>query len=290
MGESERIDVTSLDGTPIAVWIQGQGRPLVMVHGGISDHTNDAAFIAVLGRNLTTYAVDRRGRGGSGDSREYAIEREFEDIAAVVDAVAERARQPVAVWGHSYGADVAMGSATLTANVDKLVLYEPGLGITYPPGSVDAVNSAIASGDLEAATIALFLDVVGLTDEEMEFIRSLPTWPARVRLVPTVPREMTAESSWVYRPDQFRRVAAKTLVLAGSESPAEQAKASRAALNAIPGATLHVLEGHSHIAHRTDPEMAAQVILTFVGNETGAVPHGDRQPRGEPVDEPRYPT
>ncbi len=267
MGESERFDVTSSDGTSIVVWIEGRGKALVMVHGGICDHTNDAPFIAVLGRNLTTYAVDRRGRGGSGDSHEYAIEREFEDIAAVIDAVADRTGQPVAVWGHSYGADVAMGSATLTPNVATLVLYEPGLGTTYPQGSVETVNAAIASGDLEAATIALFRQVVGLTDEEMEFTRSLPTWPARIGLIPTVPRELTAESSWVYEPDQFHQIGAKTLVLAGSESPAEQAKASRAALTAIPNASLHRLEGHSHIAHRTNPDMVAQIILTFVSNK-----------------------
>lgn len=92
------------------------------------------------------------------------------------------------------------------------------------------------------------------------------TRPARIALVPTVPRELTAESSWVYEPDQFHQIGAETLVLAGSESPPEQAKASRAALTAIPHARLHVLEGHSHIAHRTDPEMVAQIILTFVSN------------------------
>ena len=107
--KTDRFDVTSSDGTRIAVWVEGDRPPLVMVHGSLQDHTASGAIIEVLRADLTTFAMDRRGFGKRGDRAEYAFEREFEDVAAVVDAVAERVGGPVALWGHSYGASCAMG-------------------------------------------------------------------------------------------------------------------------------------------------------------------------------------
>src|SRR5688572_13025122 len=103
-----RFDVRSADGTSIAVWVEGDGPALVMVHGSIADHTTFEPFVAVLRDNLTTFAMDRRGFGASRDTLGYTVERDFADVAAVVDAVAERTGGPVALWGHSYGANCAM--------------------------------------------------------------------------------------------------------------------------------------------------------------------------------------
>ena len=86
--------------------------------------------------------MDRRGFGASGDGAGYSIERDFDDVAAVVDAVAARTGGPVALWGHSYGANCAMGGAARTANVGHLVLYEPSLGLPYPPGSIERIEDA----------------------------------------------------------------------------------------------------------------------------------------------------
>lgn len=260
-----RFDVRSPDGTSLAVWPGGDGPPLVLVHGAMSDHTNDAAFAAELGRDLSTFAMDRRGRGGSGDAPTYSIEQEFADVAAVVDAVAARTGRPVALWGHSYGADCAMGAATLTANLGALVLYEPGLGMTYPPGSVEAVDAALAAGDREAAAVALLAGVVELTEAEVESVRALPTWPARLDVVPTVPRELAAESGFVYRPGIFDGITVPTLVLAGADSPPEQQAATRRAAAAIPPAEVRELAGHAHIAHRTDPALIAGIVTAFLG-------------------------
>lgn len=109
-----RFDVRSADGTPIAVWVQGDGPAMVMVHGSIADHTTFDPFVEALRDGLTTFCMDRRGFGASGEASPYAIERDFEDVAAVVDAVAARTGGPVALWGHSYGANCAMGGAALT--------------------------------------------------------------------------------------------------------------------------------------------------------------------------------
>ena len=117
-----------------------------MVHGSIADHTTFDPFVDVLRNDLTTFSMDRRGFGASGDATGYSIERDFEDVAAVVDAVAARTGGPVALWGHSYGANCAMGGAARTGNVHHLVLYEPSLGLTYPPGSIEAIEAALAAG------------------------------------------------------------------------------------------------------------------------------------------------
>ncbi len=120
-----RFDVRSRDGAPLAVWVEGDGPPLVLVHGSIQDHTVSAALVHELRSDVTTFSMDRRGFGGSGDTSGYTIERDFEDVAAVVDAVAARTGEPVASWGHSYGANCVMGGAALTGNVSHILLYEP---------------------------------------------------------------------------------------------------------------------------------------------------------------------
>src|SRR5687768_6744787 len=89
--------VTSSDGTRIGYWRSGSGPPLVMVHGGMADHTTLARVVPLLESRLTVYAVDRRGRGASGDGRKHSIEREYDDVAAVVDAAARDSGGPVAL-------------------------------------------------------------------------------------------------------------------------------------------------------------------------------------------------
>ena len=188
---------------------------MVLVHGSLQDHTISAALVAELRAGLTAFALDRRGFGASGDGADYAIEREFEDVAAVVDAVAERVGGPVAVWGHSYGASVAMGAAALTGNVSHLVLYEPSLGLAYPEGWIDTLEKTLGEGDDEAAIVLVLRDVLEFTDDQIEAMRSGAEWARRVAVAPTVAREARAEDGWVYRPRQFSGITARTLLLSG---------------------------------------------------------------------------
>ena len=197
---ANRFGVRSADGIPLTVWVEGQGPSLVLVHGSLIDHTTFGPLVAELRDGMTTFAMDRRGFGASGDAPGYAIEREFEDVAAVVEAVAARTGGPVALWGHSYGAGCAMGGAALTGDVHHLVLYEPGLGIAYPAGSIEEIEQAVAAGDLETALLAVLAGVVGMTQEEIASLRSGERWPALLAGVPAVPRECRAEDGWVYRP------------------------------------------------------------------------------------------
>ena len=261
-----RFDVQSADGTPIVVWVDGTGPALVMVHGSIADHTTFEPFVAVLREDFTTFAMDRRGFGASGDAGGYTIERDFEDVAAVVDAVAARTGGPVALWGHSYGANCAMGGATLTDNVHHLVLYEPSLGMPYPPGSIERIEAALAGGDHDAAIVAVLVDILEMTDEEIDAFRASPLWPVRLAAAPTIPRECRAEQDWVYQPGQFDAVTAPTLFLAGSDSVPVVTEATDRAAAAIPHAQIRVLEGHGHFAHKTDPALVSTIIRQFIAS------------------------
>lgn len=266
---SSRFDVRSADGTALAVWAEGAGAPLVLVHGSVSDHTTLAPLVDALVReNVAAFSMDRRGFGASGDARGYAIERDFEDVAAVVDAVAGRIGGPVALFGHSYGAGCALGGAALTKNVGRLVLYEPGLGLRYPPGSIEGVEQAVASGDMDAAVLAVFVGLLGMSETQIDALRSsaTPTWETRVASAWTLPRECRVEEGWVYEPGRFAAIAAPTLFLAGSETPADVRSATDRAVEAVPGARLRVLERHAHMAHKSDPATVAGLIRGFISS------------------------
>ena len=261
-----RFDVVSTDGTPIAVWTEGHGPAVVMVHGSIADHTTFEPLVLELRDHVTTIAMDRRGFGASGDGAVYSIGRDFDDVAAVVDAVATRIDGPVALWGHSYGANCAMGGAVRSAHVDHLILYEPSLGLSYPPGSINAIEDAVAHGDHEAAISAVLADTLGMTDEDIEPYRTSPQWPARLAAAPTIPRECRVEESWRYSPGQFDEIAAPTLLLTGSLARATSSMPLPVAAATIPDARIHILEGHGHLAHHTDPALVATLIQSFVAD------------------------
>ena len=105
-------------GPAIAIFPTGQGSPLVLVHGATADHTTWRTSGPLLAARHTLYPIDRRDRALSGLSRPgepYEIDREFEDLVAVVDAAADVAREPVDVVGHSYGGRIGLGAASTTA-------------------------------------------------------------------------------------------------------------------------------------------------------------------------------
>jgi pimeloyl-ACP methyl ester carboxylesterase len=263
---TNRFDVGSPDGTPLAVWVDGDGPALVLVHGCPSEHSTFDPLVSVLRGDLTTFAMDRRGSGASGDTVPYAVEREFEDVAAVVDAVAARTGGPVALWGHSYGCNPAMGAAALSTNIQHLILYEPSFGLTYPVGSIEAIEVAVAAGDREAAIRAAFVDTGVMTDEEFDAFKAGPRWPKVLAAAPTLPRECRVEHTWVYRPGQFDAITAPTLLLTGSETDPALAECTQRAAAAIPNARIRVLEGHGHFAYKTDPALVAAIIRDFISH------------------------
>ncbi len=261
---TERWDVKTSDGGAIAVWIEGDGPPLVMVHGSISNHTAFAPLIGELRDEFTVFAMDRRGFGASPDRSDYSAEREFGDVAAVVNAVAARTEQRVALFGHSWGASCALGAAPNLPSLRALVLYEPSLGLRYPPGSLNRIEERIATGDHEGALIGMLADIVGLTEDEIAGMRAAPNWPERVATAPTIAREARIEEGWDWQPDRFAGIDAPTLLLTGSETTADLAEVTMSTAAAIPASRVHVLQGHDHLATRFAPAVVADALRDWL--------------------------
>src|SRR3712207_5683294 len=236
---------TSKDGTPIAYWRSGEGPPLVLVHGTAADHGRWAPILPAFEQRFTVCAVDRRGRGGSGDSSDdYAIEREFEDIAAVVDSLGE----PANLLGHSYGALCALEAALLTSNVRRLVLYDPGIELAgeeiYPPEVIERLEAILGAGDRDGVVATTMREVAGLPPETVEYMRSQPAWQARVAAAHTIPRELRAVKAYRFDPQRFGDLGRPTLVLSAGESPAALRKAAEVVDETLPDPRIVVMPGH----------------------------------------------
>lgn len=260
----DSFQVYSSDGIRLRVWVGGDGPPIVLVHGSFADHRAWAVPVGELNRHFTTFAMDRRGFGGSSDGAEYSIRRDFEDVSAVVAAAAARSGQPVVLWGHSYGANCAMGGANISHDVRHLILYEPSLGLKYPAGAIAEAEAALAVGDREKAVARMLFDVLDMSQEEIDALRSSTRWPQILAGVHTAPRECRVEEAWEYVSGQFDEIDAPTLLLSGSESPASVREATHRAASAISSARICELEGQGHFAHRTEPAMVVSIIRDFL--------------------------
>jgi pimeloyl-ACP methyl ester carboxylesterase len=256
--------VTSLDGTPIAYWRSGAGPPLVLVHGTAADHSRWTPVLSAFEQHFSVYAIDRRGRGGSGDSDDYAIEREFEDVAAVVDSIGE----PVCLLGHSYGALCALEAALLTRNVRKLVLYEPPIDVTgemiNPPGVVDRLEALLEAGERDEVVATMLREVAGVPPGAVEYMRSLPAWQARVAAAHTIPRELRAQEAYRFDPERFRDLRVPTLLLIGGESPNTYEEAEKAVAEALLDSRIVVMAGQGHVAMDTGTDLFTAEVLRFL--------------------------
>jgi pimeloyl-ACP methyl ester carboxylesterase len=268
--EATMTRVGSRDGTEIAVWSSGQGPPLVLVHGALADHTRWRPLLPYLEPRVTVHAMDRRGRGASGDAPGYAIEREFEDVAAVVDAVAGASGSATDLYGHSFGGLCAFGGATLTANIGRLVLYEgwppaDARARELPPGVGGRLDALLAEGDRDAVVETMFREVVLMPEAEIAALRAQPAWPARVAAAPTIVRELRAIPQVPFDPGQAARVAVPTLLLTGSDSDDPFAADIATVAAALPDARVGVLDGQRHVADILAPELFARHLLGFLG-------------------------
>ena len=252
--------VVSPDGTRIAAWRSGTGDPLVLVHGTTADHTRWARVLPVLSSHFSVYAIDRRGRGASGDSDQYAIEREIEDVAAVIDSIAG----PVTLVGHSWGAICSLEATRLTAGVERLILYEPPIPVgieIYPPGLLDRLEALLDAGDREGVLITFMTEVLRVAPRQAELLRGLPGWEGRVAAAHTVVRETRAHAHYQFDSDGWGQFNVPTLLLYGGESPPFLIRATEMLHEVIPGSTLRELPGHQHLAMETAPRMFAAVVM-----------------------------
>lgn len=258
-GEPER--AVSADGTPIAVWRSGEGPPLVLVHGAAADHSRWAPVLTALQERCTVLAIDRRGRGQSGDADEYAIEREYADVAAVV----ELAGNEVSVLGHSYGGICALEAALLTDRVRRLVLYEPPMGfLASPPHVVQRLELLLEEGRRDELVAFFMREVAGLPADQVELLRSLPAWEARLAVAHTIPREERASREYHFDPNRFRALDVPTLFLEGGDSPDPFKAAGEALAAALPDCRVVVMSGQRHAAMDTGTDLFTAEVLSFL--------------------------
>jgi pimeloyl-ACP methyl ester carboxylesterase len=261
--------VRSLDGTEIAYEVRGSGPPLVVIHGTGTAHERWIPVYPLFEKYFTLCAMDRRGRGGSVDEgRPYAIEREFEDIAAVVDALGE----PVNLFGHSFGGICSIGAAFLTSNIRRLVLYEPPLhdyeDPDVPSPLTEKFEALLLTGNREEIIMTFMKEAVKMPAEEISQAISMPSWPFRLAAAHTLPREGRANDALRFSPQQLHGIAIPTLLLLGGESPESMVRATAMLQKNLQDVRTVILPGQRHVAMETAPELLAKEVLKFLREET----------------------
>jgi pimeloyl-ACP methyl ester carboxylesterase len=241
--------VISKDGTPIAFDHSGQGPALILVTGAFTTRSDWSSLAASLAPHFSAFAYDRRGRGESGDTMPYAVEREIEDIDALITVAGGSAF----LYGHSSGAALAMEAAIeLGDKVKKLAMYEapysddPEDQRTWSK-YIQQLTEALVAGRRGDA-VALFMQYVGTPAEHIEAMRHSPAWPALEALAPTLAYDHTAimgkdRSVPIERAAQVR---VPTLVMNGSASFPFMYQTARTLSKAIPHAQHLTLEGQTH--------------------------------------------
>lgn len=242
--------------------------PLLLVHGATADHTTWRAVGPAFARSRRVFAIDRRGRGESGDAEAYAIEREFADVAAVADALAAEAGGSIDVTGHSYGGRCALGASLLTQSIRRVVVYEGAPvppGMTYrPPGLVEAVRTALQRGDNDLALRTFLSGIVGMSEAALEAYRRDPVWPARVAAAHTILREIEAEATEAASIEALAGATAPVLLILGSVSRSPFRIGTDALAARLANVHVVTIEGAAHAAHHTHAAEFVRVVEAFL--------------------------
>jgi pimeloyl-ACP methyl ester carboxylesterase len=253
--------VTSNDGTRIAAEVTGTGPAVVLLPGGSVDRGANAGLAAVLASDFTVWNVDRRGRGDSGDTLPYAVEREIEDIEAVIAAAGGHAH----LYGSSSGAGLALEAAAAGASVDKLVLWEPPYNVDPagrpPRDSAEQLERMVAEGRREDAATFFMVDMVGLPADFAAFARTQPWWQGQLALAHTLAYDARVMGDYAVPTATAARVTCPTLILTGGSSFALFRPTAEALVAAMPDARTEVLEGQEH---NVDPAVLGPAMAAFL--------------------------
>jgi pimeloyl-ACP methyl ester carboxylesterase len=238
-----------------------------MVHGGLVDRTFWGPSLSLLAQQFTVYAMDRRGHGRSDPYRvDHAIEREYEDLLALIAAVGA----PVAVLGHSSGALVALHAARRTPQVRQLVLYEPPRFEGVTPAVRARLHASLAAGDLGSIVATFLIDIVEATTnpnlppearpQMLAGMRQAPIWSAALRNARSIPAEVDSYATYRFDPAEFRDFTTATALLIGStSSPVVRGWAEKLQA-ALPHSRIIIMEGQGHGANWAAPELFARTV------------------------------
>ena len=255
----------SRDGTSIAFERLGDGPPVIVVGGATCDRAMTRPLAEYLARHFTVINYDRRGRGDSGDTAPYKVEREIEDIAAVIDEAGGSAF----VYGHSSGAGLVLHAAAHGLPITKLVLHEPPF---VPDGEEERRISreyaekleSILAEDRRGDAVELFMTTVGMPQEMVDQMRNEPWWAGLEKIAPTLAYDSEvmgdASRGGTIPADQAGSVTIPALVLVGGASPAWMIDIGRQVADALPNGRHSVLEGQKHVVA---PEVLVPVLAEF---------------------------
>lgn len=256
-------NVTSRDGTSIAYDRSGEGPALILVDGALCSRSFGpmGPLSVLLAPHFTVYAYDRRGRGDSGDTPPFAVEREVEDIGALI----AEAGGSAFVYGISSGAALAFEAARrLSGQITKLAMYEAPYNqdgdyirrfVEYR-AQLDPIVADGRRGD----AVELFMRLVGAGDEAVAQTRQSPVWPAFEAVALTLPYDAAALGDSSVPTDRAAEVTIPTLVMDGGAGFAFMHPAAVALASALPNGRQRTLEGQTH---DVAPEALAPVLVEF---------------------------
>jgi hypothetical protein len=260
--------LTSADGTRIAFERLGHGPPLIVVGGALCDRARMRPVCAALGARVTAFNYDRRGRGDSGAGGGHDVEREIEDLAALV----AEAGGSAAVYGHSSGAALALRAALAGLPFDRVVLHDAPFS---PDGEReraaarayhDELHTLVSAGR-DGDAVALFMRLTGMPSDVVDAMRDEPWFAATAALGPSLLHDSAAmgnaERGAAVPADLIAAatVTFSTLVLVGDANPPLFLDAGRRLAEALPDARLQVLAG---AGHAVDPVALVPPVTDFV--------------------------
>ena len=252
--------VTSRDGTAIVFDRLGDGAPVVLVSGGSTDRMANAGLAAELAAHHSVYNFDRRGRGDSGDTPPYAIEREIEDITAVIEAAGGSAN----LYGTSSGAALAMHAAAGGAPVTKLAMWEPPYNVNgrpdLPADTASVYRELVAAGRRGDAAEYFMAKVVGMPPEFVAQARQAPWWAQQEAIAHTLAYDAEIMGDYTLPADVAKAITVPTLIAVGGASFGFMRETADALAELIPNAQVVAVEGQ---AHNVDPAALAPVLKRF---------------------------
>jgi pimeloyl-ACP methyl ester carboxylesterase len=257
--------ILSKDGTVIAFDELGNGEAIILVDGALCSRAFGPLpkLAQLLAPHFTVFNYDRRGRNESGDTPPYAVEREVEDIEALI----AKSGGSASVFGTSSGAALALAAAARGASIKKLALYEPPFvagrsARTAPPDSEAQLKRLIAAGRRGDAVKFFMVDMVGMPAIFAYILRVLPIWPKLKAVAHTLPYDAAVLGDFSLPKERAASVAVPTLVIGGEKSPVELRSAVSAVAEAVPRAKLRMLKGQTH---NVSVKVLAPVLVEFFG-------------------------
>jgi pimeloyl-ACP methyl ester carboxylesterase len=278
--------VTSRDGTTIAFEQSGQGPAVILVASALADRSGTRKLAALLADRFSVINYDRRGRGESGDTQPYAVEREIEDLEALLHATGG----PAMVFGSSSGAVLALRAAAAGLDIQKLALFEPPFRVDHTGPAMPANYEArlaelIASGRRSDALKLFFSKAVGLPAPFLLLIRLMPgmwsklTARAHTLLYDHAVMGDTLAGTPLSAAD-WATVRTATLVMDGGKSPAWLRNAVERLVNVLPNATRITLQGQHHGAVEMAPKSVVAAVIEFLNRDQIDLSSPARAPAG----------